>query len=839
MSTLPPMNIRYPYDPTGKSKSNYVAGEVHTLPPQLQRIIVPALGAYYADSLVVRYNDRELIRGVDYELAALYHDATVATGKDVNVMIYFSNQDIVGDVVLYYQVVGGQFTGVWESIQQYVNALLVDPRQVRWDDILNKPHFFVPKEHFHDINDVYGLNFLIPKLEEIRQAILRIRSKEMRRLYDHFLKVKRDTEAITSQIGNLVAEEVRKLHSNNDQVELLKQQIATLRNRITALESNTAISQEIAKLKQKDTALTGTLDTLSSNLNGLTSTVTNYGNEINAIKAKNAEQDNTVNNFMNNVLNYIPLDPKSTNIIKKTSLGLLAESNGLTYDTITALPEKTWTKGTSVLSKGADGTWYRMVPPESLFQDIGVAISSLRTVQNLGSTFKVKYTVTNSGVAKNEKTTLTVILPQQNERSAYTVDNYKETLQRGDRVVKTSDNTWDIYGLVNGGTFILEFDIVPTIFGTYQLGGQVTVNRDVDTESSNNNASLILTANTVIDSNYVPSVNCPMITCVDIDTNRQLTAVKTKINPNGSIGIDSSYWRVSMNGFKVKSLSGKRFKLTNASSILPKLITGSTDRQMVFYNGSYRNNADVVYMADTRTSTVIGKYVDLDNNPDVAVVSPFALYWNGYPAANGRYFITTSETYKPYLLSLTSLDANATISNSDLFSSVGVSFDSKTGILTIDEIPNRDVISLVIACRPLGSNCVWQVFVITTEEDIYTTTSRLDITGIPSRYISEQDNIVSSYMTTTDPGLTNIGINRGEKNNLVYRINTISYTINLPKRTAFDFTITGAISNYAIPPMIGNITITKESHTVIRVTTTNLTSETDNVTFGPVTINFV
>lgn len=804
MSTLPPMNIRYPYDPTGKSKSNYVAGEVHTLPPQLQRIIVPALGAYYADSLVVRYNDRELIRGVDYELAALYHDATVATGKDVNVMIYFSNQDIVGDVVLYYQVVGGQFTGVWESIQQYVNALLVDPRQVRWDDILNKPHFFVPKEHFHDINDVYGLNFLIPKLEEIRQAILRIRSKEMRRLYDHFLKVKRDTEAITSQIGNLVAEEVRKLHSNNDQVELLKQQISTLRDRITALESNTAISREIAKLKQK-----------------------------------NIDQDNSLLNLQNNIINYIPIDPRSSNIIRLTSDGLLAESNGLTYDTISALPEKTWTKGTSVLSKGVDGTWYRMVPPESLFQDIGVAISSSRTVQNLGSTFKVKYTVTNSGVAKNEKTTLTVILPQQNERSAYTVDNYKETLQRGDRVVKTSDNTWDIYGLVNGGTFILEFDIVPTIFGTYQLGGQVTVNRDVDTESSNNNASLILTANTVIDSNYVPSVNCPMITCVDIDTNRQLTAVKTKIKPNGSIDIDSSYWRVSMNGFKVKSLSGKRFKLTNASSILPKLITGSTDRQMVSYNGHYRNNAGVVYMADTSTSTVIGKYVDLDNNPDVAVVSPFALYWNGYTAANGRYFITTSERYNPYLLSLTSLDANATISNSDLFSSVGVSFDSKTGILTIDEIPNRDVISLVIACRPLGSNCVWQVFVITTEEDIYTATSRLDITGIPSRYISEQDNIVSSYVTTTDPGLTNIGINRGDKNDLVYRINTINYTINLPKRTAFDFTITGAINNYAIPPMIGNITITKESYTVIRVTTTNLTSETDNVTFGPITINFV
>lgn len=352
MSVLPPMDIRYPYDPTGKSKTNYVAGEVRTLPPRLERIIVPAMGAFYANSLIVRHNTNELIRGVDYELAALYHDATIATGKDVNLMIVFINEEIVGDVELYYQVVGGHFTGVWESVQQYVNVLLVDPRKVRWDDVLDKPHFFVPKEHFHDINDIYGLNHIIPKLEEIRQAVLRIRSKEMRRLYDHFLKVKRDTEAITSQLGNMVAREVEKFGRNNDQITLLKQQVTSIRDRVTALENNTAVQAEIAKLKQKDIALTGSIDTLNSNLNGLTNTVNTHTAEINALKAKdvdygtritavenkniqqdtklaelvtkNNEQDNAINNLRTNLTSSIAIDPNPKNWLSRTNNGLLA-----------------------------------------------------------------------------------------------------------------------------------------------------------------------------------------------------------------------------------------------------------------------------------------------------------------------------------------------------------------------------------------------------------------------------------------------------------------------------------------------------------------------------------
>lgn len=155
-SVLPPLDIRYPFDPTGHDSGNLVVGERHTLPPIHRRMIVPREGAFYANSLHITQNQRTLVKGKDYELAALYHDATVEVGQDVNIIIYMSNLDIVGDIDITYQVIGGKFTGAFEAIQQYVNVLLVDPRKVYWDDILDKPELYAPKEHFHDINDVYG-----------------------------------------------------------------------------------------------------------------------------------------------------------------------------------------------------------------------------------------------------------------------------------------------------------------------------------------------------------------------------------------------------------------------------------------------------------------------------------------------------------------------------------------------------------------------------------------------------------------------------------------------------------------------------------------------------------
>lgn len=1091
MSVLPPMNIRYPFDPTGKSKTNYVAGEVRTLPPQLQRIIVPAMGAFYANSLIVRHNTNELIRGVDYELAALYHDATIATGKDVNIMIVFINEEIVGDVELYYQAVGGQFTGVWESIQQYVNVLLVDPRKVRWDDVLDKPHFFVPKEHFHDINDIYGLNHIIPKLEEIRQAVLRIRSKEMRRLYDHFLKVKRDTEKVLADVNSRLRRESEKVAGVVDQTNLLKQQVTSIRDRVSALENNTTIQSEIAKLKQKDIALTGSIDTINSNLNGLTTTVSTHTTEIAALKAKdvdygaritavenkntqqdtrltaieakdtnqdsrlaaieqkntqqdtklaeittkntqqdntiagivtkntqqddrltalenkntqqdnrlsalearngeqggsltaliqknndqdarltaieqknvqqdgkisavetkngqqdtrltalenkntqqdgrmttieakdtaqdgrltaienlnnqqntrltnieakNNEQDTAINNLRNNFMNHVVIDPRANNWLKKGAAGLYAvpklstqagnkitvnsngelyvaptqevrvspdanniislrnnglyatapQNAGLDFTALNNLPEKAWAKGTSFLAKGSDGQWHRVVTPEDLVQDIGVNISANTVLQNVGSVFNIKYIVTNSGMAKNTKTTLTIVLPTQSQRTAYTTSNYVETIQGADRFVKTSPTTWDIYGLTKGGTFTLTFNIVPTVFGTYQLGGQVSTTNGVDTNISNNNATLMLTANTTEDPNYVASVDCPLISGVNLADNTPITMVKTFYNrfSNETI-LDTSYWKQSITKLNATSLANVRLRLNNCSSVIC-FVSGVSSNRTTDINSDTGVNDDTVYVYNNRSGIArdVMSHVHLDKNEKKMWSVPIhQAYSSSSNTINDRYIYHPSyyslgaNYYFSGIIPFTNLNHDSIIkfinfyANSDIYT-----FDPNTKILTFANMSTLK--TAVIACRPNGNNCKWQLIILSTYEDVIIKNEKFSITGLNNnQYIATNTTSYNFEQKNISHDEYYYGAVPGGRKGIITNINSIE--VRIQKGTAANFTINGPIHKLIAVPRQGNVSIVVNSNN-IAVSVKSTATSTDDVDMGGVKIKII
>lgn len=1178
--SLIPLQLRYQFDPSGDDVANLVTGETHEIPPINRRIIVPRMGAFYARSMRIRNQQRDLVLGVDYHLAGFFQDATIATGQDVNVMIYFE-AGIQGEVTLTYQVVGGMYTGIFETIQDYVNALLVDPRKVKWDDILNKPELYVPMEHFHDINDVYGLNYLIPKLEEIRLAIMRVRSKEMRKIYDRILRIRNDVDKVVAQANQQLGENRTLTAGLQAEINLLKSNITTLTNELASLRNQNGLAEKVAaletaanqlksndnifnnqindintridslltsngqytelmnrfdalvdrttgKLKQvaystttdrnnvvtissagvidstplkyKDVnksfavknfyvdavagndnnngtskatpfrtvekamvsiqygrnttiylkenqehlVLPGTfkpiidtvvgigsyttettagyviglatlkcgnntaraskwdasrnsnmcfelrggatllfrgihlvLNTYNTNLNnheagvinssyyssvannlvdinnackltftnahdrliadmngglftltmdeGLfntagklngpgrmfykTSTTTHIrirrpgdatGQEIPNLSADGVAQvkkyfphlrrslnslhGGAIANIMPTVLPWannnelsdlsasllpsmvssdtgnklsvrnnklyvdgiIPISNAAGNLINMRTDGLFAAAPpGLTYDTISALPEKAWAKGTSILAKGVDGNWYRMVPPESLFQNIGVSISSNKVIQDVGSIFKVKYIVTNSGVARNDKTTLTITLPTQNQRTAYTVGNYRETLQRGTRFVKTSDTTWDIYGLESSGTFTLEFDLTPTTFGTYQLGGQVTVNAEVDTVSSDNNASLLLTANTVIDTNYVPSVNCPMIIATNLsDGNQQLRAVKTTTNANtGAISIDREFMTVSFNKINRTKLNGVRIKLQNASSIIGKCTLATANRSFTASAGgsiSGSNTISWMYTIDRPTLKINGATANImvDEDGPSSWFVPMLQRNYSNDATTARMLVNMAYRLgdsNEWLFGLSSLDANATIYQRN----VGVpvyTFDATTGILTFNEMDD-DIISAIIACRPAGNNCVWQLFILSCKSDVITVSNEYTFTGLNQTYINKTTDISFNSGGYYINGNFSFRFTK----NATPHVKTIGtqYDVNIPKNTATNFTITGNIDLLTFIPVQGNITLTKENDTTLRIVTTNRVTSTDNINLGLIRINFV
>lgn len=669
MSTLPPMNIRYPYDPTGRSPSNLVVGEIHTLPPVNNRIIVPRLGAFYARSLIITHNGNRLTLGRDYELAALYHDATVATGQDVNVMIYFSNLDLDGEFILEYQVVGGQFTGVWETIQQYVNVLLVDPRRVRWDDILDKPELYAPMDHFHDVNDIYGLNYLVPKLEEIRQVILRVRSKEMRKVWDRILSIKKDTEALILRANDELINRIRNESNNQEEINRIKGQIQALDGRIHMLESLDGVQDELNNLRNEDRQLNtriSSVNTLVSNItnvelpkkvsidtfntglnringriddiinntlpskvdvntfntlrndinpkiNNIVNTelpkkldITTFNNTVSSLRSSflpviNTDQANTIFNgggfyagyglatlmglqnagIQTSTVNTAPnrkytvlslmnpLDgelhtrlislgymehyiqsrssPNNTyteklitdknfdemvkvsngrgNIIQMRNDGLYAtytaDTNGLTYDTISALPEKKWSQGTSILARDRDGNYYRMGVEQEPVQDLGVAITVDNAIKSFvtGSsvTYRLKVTVTNSGNGLVRSGDLIITLPSQANITPYTTSSVTHTANKC-RIVNQTLELTQFADIQPGGTCVVEFNLVTSSKGSFQIGAQVITNGQVDSNAVNNHASITLySAETVvvstgdIDTNYKFTADCPMI----------------------------------------------------------------------------------------------------------------------------------------------------------------------------------------------------------------------------------------------------------------------------------------------------------------------------------------
>lgn len=897
---IPALKMIYPYDNTAQDKGNYIPDDVKVIPPNGGKIVAASKGAFYADTLVIRKGQETLQLGRDYELAGFYQEATEQTGKPVNVLVVFKDH-IDGEVRMSYQVVGGIFIGVWETVQDYINILLVDPRKQRWDDILDKPELYAPMDHYHDINDTYGWDVLPYKISELTAAVTRVRSREMRLVYERILQIRRDAEGLINTrlaaLDRLVASAI----SNNSELSQLKVAVRTVNDFIATLGDaeellakidgvDTKITKATAKVKteiqndiisdinsltQNYNALKGKVDQLTgdvTNLKALTTTVNNLEGRVNTLSTTllrdaKAYADAKFNTANKNLTDAI----KDVKGITSDLTGQLEELKtrmervrGLCQE-FGDLPKKGFSKGTSVLARDADGNCYQMVTPENLFQDIGIKISSSKVSVDVDSPFHVKYIVTNSGLATNEKAVLTIILPQQSYSTPYVLSDFQQTIQNGTRFVKKSDTQYEVYGLQKGGTFTVTFTLTPRTFGTYQLGGQVTVNTEYDLDTTNNQASLFLTANTLVDSNYVASVNCPMIVAKSPDGGKQYTAVKT-INENGRLTVDSTALASRLNVINAKTVNNFKVKLENFSTVYVKYVKPEQLRARhtigyIKYNREINENS-ITFLPFAMTNN-ISESMYLSELPlKEDLFGTKELIKN---MAEGGYY-----TYAPGgpqkfaenlpLYPLNNLEANAEL----VFNALSDNFTLEDGVVTF----KGDARAALLLCRPRGDNCVWQSFVFTTKTPyrLVTNTDDYVITGIPTNLYTKSQEIVYSEvinpkMMLKDNNEEQIGYyltkkwDRGHYEDNFEVIKTVNnkYLINLNSNTAYSFTIKKTRSAgesatnvipFPYPKAKGNINFAVTNKAsgemeYITVTTTNQVTSTDNITFDNITINFV
>lgn len=172
MST--PSIIKYPLDVTGQAQTNRIVGEELSIPqgPRSRAFALTA-GPFFANSVVLTYaaTGVPLVKGEDYDILYLNQDATVRVGQPIMSVVWVHNQDIFGNLLAEYQVLGGDFSSNASAIAMLIETLQIDDRAVEWDDILYKPVYYPPAPHLHHVRDWYGFDDIIAALDRISAAL--------------------------------------------------------------------------------------------------------------------------------------------------------------------------------------------------------------------------------------------------------------------------------------------------------------------------------------------------------------------------------------------------------------------------------------------------------------------------------------------------------------------------------------------------------------------------------------------------------------------------------------------------------------------------------------------
>lgn len=456
------------------------------------------------------------------------------------------------------------------------------------------------------------------------------------------------------------------------------------------------------------------------------------------------------------VTNPVKLDFNDS-IVKGTDGKYGVAETGLTCASIDDLPEKPWKKGTTILAK-QDGACVRLAVLDSIFQEIGVGITADKTNSFTNEEYKVVVTVSNTGEGKNELTNLNIVGPANT--ADYDIKDVTFTKSEADEVEQVNNLTYNIRGLNKGGTVKVKYTVVPKVLGNYQFTAAVNPNSALDKDLGNNNATLILNARIKSDPTYVPSVDCPLITATELDSNvvlQQLPTTMVEINrvvtPVQDMTTDTAY-----NIFtRLRTLRGLRIRLDGASTV-------------VGYSKKGRNQYGIIFT-------------------DVS---------------------TASYRVESDISDLVAVNADATKLGSN-----GYTFNN--GILEI----TGDFDVFAFSCRPQGENCKWQSYMlyatIPNKKDVITVTDVSGAeTGVDQIYY-DTESVYKLGNVLTIPAEDAVKLYSSRVTSLTERGNPqrtreiLTVTVRAGTAASLKYTST---DNYAVTQVRGKTTITEDTITV-------------------------
>lgn len=225
-----------PFDPTGNSALNLIIGEKRHIAELEERVFLPSHGPYYTDSMVVRSGNLRLVRGVDFECILFYKEASAKTGKEVGVGIQIKRTGLV-EVVIDYQVVGGQYQSVWPVLVDLMGNQgdqLINP--IYWADIVAKPAKYPAAAHRHPYWEFGGWTDLVTPLNQIINAIYFQDRKKVNEVFEYL-----DTK-LAQYNQNFNIERTKLLNAIKSNYEFFKDPVGRMRWKTTAV--NPAITRD-------------------------------------------------------------------------------------------------------------------------------------------------------------------------------------------------------------------------------------------------------------------------------------------------------------------------------------------------------------------------------------------------------------------------------------------------------------------------------------------------------------------------------------------------------------------------------------------------------------------
>lgn len=170
----PPV-LQLPLDLTGEAPTNFVGDEPVRIAAAGNRAFVPSRGAFYTRNMVLvdATSGRELVPDVDYKPVHMVPKPSLQSGQEVCSVIFIPDTYRGGlDLKFSYHAVGDVYSLSATVIQQLLDGLDLDNRKVNWGDLIDVPEYFPPAAHLHDIGDVFGFEYLVAAVEQVRRAIL-------------------------------------------------------------------------------------------------------------------------------------------------------------------------------------------------------------------------------------------------------------------------------------------------------------------------------------------------------------------------------------------------------------------------------------------------------------------------------------------------------------------------------------------------------------------------------------------------------------------------------------------------------------------------------------------